>query len=64
MDDDDNDDDDGELISMTQIDTTTNMVTNMESINELELQESLFITSLQNGILASHIIHNNGQLIN
>ncbi|UXI20869.1 sulfakinin receptor [Sarcoptes scabiei] len=38
----------GEMISMTNVETTTNMVTNLESINEIELQESLFITSLQN----------------
>lgn len=57
-------DDDLEYISMTNIDTTTNMVTNMESINELELQESLFITSLHNGVLASRLIYNNNSNAN
>lgn len=57
-------DDDLEYISMTNIDTTTNMVTNMESINELELQESLFITSLHNGVLASRLIYNNNNNTN
>lgn len=44
-------DNDNECISMTLIDTTTNMVTNLESINEAELQESLWATSQRNELM-------------
>ena len=52
-----NDDDvEGECISMTMLDTTTNLVTNMESINEADLQEGLLMTCVRNGIYAGRIL--------
>lgn len=51
-----NGDEDGECISMTVLDTTTNLVTNLESINEAELQESLLVTSVHNGIYANRVL--------
>lgn len=46
---------------MTVLDTTTNLVTNMESINEFELLESLMVTSVRNGIYANRVLPPSGQ---
>lgn len=51
-------------ISMTVLDTTTNLVTNVESINEFELLESLMVTSVNcNGIYANRVLSSGAQII-
>lgn len=46
----------GDCASVTMLETTTNLVTNLESINEIELQESLLVTSIRNGVYANRVL--------
>lgn len=49
---------------MTVLDTTTNLVTNVESINEFELLESLMVTSVNcNGTYANRVLSSGAQIV-